>query len=230
MLGVDCALVGHGLVGVSRFLHDATSTLDVLEGVGRQAAVAAVVVEVASAVYQLLLANVLELAVLLEVVRLQGAYSGESPATAALALVFNGRNDSFGPPVPGVRDVVSEEFREFRPLVSGGAVLLGLDEVKVVLELALSHVGVGVEAFLVCSTRHGVVLDNFRYFSSEDALAVEVGSSVVVDRRESLVDLVFSDVLAEHLVDGGSRDWFKAGEDVLEVSVDVGKCEGGEEE
>ena len=113
MLGVDCALVGHGLVGVRGFLHDATSTLDVLEGVGRQAAVAAVVVEVASAVYQLLLADVLELAVLLEVVRLQGAYSGESPATAALALVFNGRDDSFGPPVPGVRDVVSEEFREF---------------------------------------------------------------------------------------------------------------------
>ena len=74
------------------------------------------------------------------------------------------------------------------------------------------------------------MLDDFRYFSSEDALAVEVGSSVVVDRRESLVDLVFSDVLAEHLVDGGSRDWFKAGEDVLEVSVDVGKCEGREEE
>ena len=157
MLGVDCALVGHGLVGVSRFLHDATSTLDVLEGVGRQAAVAAVVVEVASAVYQLLLANVLELAVLLEVVRLQGAYSGESPAAAALALVFNGGDDSLGPPVPGVRDVVSdvvsEEFREFRPLVSGGAVLLGLDEVKVVLELAVSHVGVGVEALLVGSAR-----------------------------------------------------------------------------
>jgi len=100
--------------------------MDVLEGVGGEPSAAAMVVKIARTVYELLLAQVSELAELQQVVGLEGAHRGEGPAAAAVALVLDGGHSAHVPPVPVGGQVLQLVLLGLHLLVVGGRAVLGV--------------------------------------------------------------------------------------------------------
>jgi hypothetical protein len=115
-LGLESAGEGLSLVGVVSLSGNTTRVHKVFEGMGRKTAVAAIVVEISSAINELLLTQISELTVLLHEVRFKSSNCGESPAAATLALVLHWGHDTEVSPVPVSRNILQWEFHRLSVL------------------------------------------------------------------------------------------------------------------
>jgi hypothetical protein len=112
-------------VGVVAAGHQPWRVPDVLEGVGRQAPLAAVVVEGLCAVNQLLLSEGGVFTLAEDVpMGFNGPNSRESPARATSPLVLDRADHPLFPPVEGRRDLQFEVALDFQA-VGSGAILRG---------------------------------------------------------------------------------------------------------
>jgi len=93
-------------VGVVSFQLETSNIVNVLEGVRWESTAAAMIVISLSAIDELLLTEVSELSEFDEIVGLKGAYSGEGPATSAVALCLDGGDTTDVPPVPVGGDIL----------------------------------------------------------------------------------------------------------------------------
>jgi len=116
---------------------------DIFKGVRRETTIATIIIEVASTINELLLRKISELAILLHKVRFHGAHGGESPAAAALSLVLNGGNNTEVSPIPMSRDILKGQLNGaslLGILVSGRALLIISNNIKIVGEFGISHI------------------------------------------------------------------------------------------
>lgn len=157
-LSAEDTLTVLGSVGVGYVRFDTSGVANVLEGMGGKTTLAAVVVEVSSAIHQLLFreGNVATLAQQVPV-GLEGADSGEGPAGSAGALILDGSNNSVGVPFVAVGNGLEGGFLLDLVLVGGGA-LLWLHE-SLLGELLVGHVGEVVDALAPGVLAHVVVTD-----------------------------------------------------------------------
>ena len=142
--GVEGAGLVDALVGVVELRREAAGVLDVLEGVGGEAPGAALGVERAGAVDELLLGEPRRApGVLLErEVALEGPDRREGPAAPAVALVLHLGDDAARPPVERRREVRGARARADAP--RRGALLRVHEHRR--LELVLRHVAELVQA------------------------------------------------------------------------------------
>jgi len=87
---------------------DTSGALDILEGVGWQATLTTVVVEVTSTVDELLLRQMKGTSIFDETCRFKAASGGKGPAATAATLVLNWRHTSFISPVPAVWNISAD--------------------------------------------------------------------------------------------------------------------------
>ena len=208
---------------------DTSSVVDVLEGVGWETTVAAVVVEVAGAVNELLLSISCKNTVLNKVGALKATNSGEGPARTTAALIFDRGNSTLVLPVPGfgrsIRCIRIGSQR--RATVGSGAILLGIllivSKIEVLGEFLESHGRELIDALLPGVLFITIMLDNLIN------LLEELNDGIVrlqVDRGQVLE---FSLELVPHGVKISFFLLHNAVDDVVIVSIDISGCEGGKQ-
>jgi len=140
---INGALVILRIVWIGILSGDTSSREGILEGVRWETSVAAKVVKVAGAVYELLLRVSVETTILDQMGTLEASDSRESPAGAAASLVLDWADTTMVLPVPGIGGRARAACSQRGGAGSGRAVLLGvllvIPEVGVVGELLEVH-------------------------------------------------------------------------------------------
>jgi len=161
--GVDRAGSIYTKVWVWCLIGDTACVEEVLEGMGGKASIAAVVVEITGTINELLLSVGFQYTVLDQVSWLEASNSGESPARAAISLVFDGGYTTLLNPVKGIGCIV--DITSCKGWRTGGrAVLfsvgLVLVQMEVIGELRASHSGEFIDSTSKRLLRVAVVLND----------------------------------------------------------------------
>ena len=221
--GAILSIVRIGILG-----GDTSSVVDVLEGVGWETTVAAVVVEVSGAVNELLLSIGCKDTVLDKVGALKATDSGEGPARTTAALIFDGGNSTLVLPVPGVRSVGSIRIgSQRRATVGSGAILFGIllivSQIEVLGEFFESHGRELIDALLPGVLFIAIMLDNLIDFLEE------LNDGIVRLQVDWGQVFEFSLELVPHGVEISFSLLHNAVDEVVIVSIDISGCEGGKQ-
>ena len=219
--GAILSIVRIGILG-----GDTSSVEDVLEGVGWETTVAAVVVEAAGAVNELLLSIGCKDTVLDKVGALKTTNSGEGPARTTAALIFDGGNTTLVLPVPGVRSIIRIGSQR-RATVGSGAILLGIllivSQIEVLGEFLESHGRELIDALLPGVLFIAIMLDNLIDFLEE------LNDGIVRLQVDWGQVFEFSLELVPHGVEISFSLLHNAVDEVVIVSIDISGCEGGKQ-